>query len=156
MPTIKIKDEPVFVCRDPDHAPHSQRVFSPGTWQHTCPSCAKVTTFRVEGASLRAERIPVQNTSCWDCGAEGHLYCGRALPVQKPPETLAEYKADLPYRDVIVGPPFGEHVVVKGLPRPTCNRTYVDFQGATRTCLPGGEGCALPLCPASTPPSGGW
>lgn len=41
-------------------------------------------------------------------------------------------------------------------PQPRCNGTYVDFQGADRECLRGGEGCMLPKCRGVTPPSGGW
>lgn len=39
---------------------------------------------------------------------------------------------------------------------PVCDGTYVDFQGAQRQCLPGGEGCTLPGCVGTQPPSGGW
>lgn len=37
-----------------------------------------------------------------------------------------------------------------------CTGRYVDFQGATRACLPGGEGCGLSGCAAAHGPQGGW
>ena len=37
-----------------------------------------------------------------------------------------------------------------------CVGAYVDFQGVPRTCLAGGEGCALPGCPGAHGPMGGW
>lgn len=46
----------------------------------------------------------------------------------------------------------------RGLP-PECTccvGTYVDFQGADRRCLPGGEGCGLDGCTAAHGPMGGW
>lgn len=37
-----------------------------------------------------------------------------------------------------------------------CTGKYVDFQGAARPCLAGGEGCCLFGCSAAHPPEGGW
>ena len=37
-----------------------------------------------------------------------------------------------------------------------CLGTYVDFQGAERQCLVGGEGCGLTGCHAAHGPMGGW
>ena len=46
MPTKKIKDAPK-PCFHPDHEPPKLRVFEPGEYEHTCPSCGKVTRFTV-------------------------------------------------------------------------------------------------------------
>lgn len=37
-----------------------------------------------------------------------------------------------------------------------CDGSYVDFQGAMRQCLIGGEGCFKIDCPAVHPPQGSW
>lgn len=37
-----------------------------------------------------------------------------------------------------------------------CDGAYVDFQGAARACLPGGEGCGCIGCPSARGASGGW
>lgn len=39
--------EAVPVCFDSQHMPPTMQVFSPGLWEHTCPSCGLVTVFRV-------------------------------------------------------------------------------------------------------------
>lgn len=44
--TIKIADAPI-PCMYPEHNPPSHMVYSPGLWQHTCPSCGKTVRFRV-------------------------------------------------------------------------------------------------------------
>lgn len=46
MPTKKIADAPM-PCLCPDHEPPRNRVFDPGTYEHTCPSCGKKTVFTV-------------------------------------------------------------------------------------------------------------
>ena len=33
------------ICRDPEHSPPSHRVWQPGTWEHTCPSCGNKVVF---------------------------------------------------------------------------------------------------------------
>lgn len=56
--------------------------------------------------------------------------------------------------------PWGEEddrTVGEYLPTPKrCDGTYVDFQGALRDCLTGGEGCCLEGCRARHEPSGGY
>lgn len=49
-----------------------------------------------------------------------------------------------------------ESVLATKLPNYICNGKYVDFQGALRDCLPGGDGCGLNDCPGAHGPSGGW
>ena len=39
-------------CRDPSHDPPGMIVLENGLWEHTCPSCKKVTVFRVERPTL--------------------------------------------------------------------------------------------------------
>lgn len=39
---------------------------------------------------------------------------------------------------------------------PPCVGAYIDFQGAERSCIPGGEGCTRRGCPSTQTPSGGW
>lgn len=45
--------------------------------------------------------------------------------------------------------------VIRELEVPKCDGEYVDFQGATRPCLPGGEGCALAECESAQAAIGG-
>jgi hypothetical protein len=53
MPTRKIEEEPAQEkCRHPEHNPPNMKVFSPGTYEHTCPSCGYTTVFRVRGSTL--------------------------------------------------------------------------------------------------------
>lgn len=44
--TKKIKDFSKH-CLNPSHNPPSHRVYSPGEYEHTCPSCGHVTRFTV-------------------------------------------------------------------------------------------------------------
>lgn len=48
MPLRKIADEKP-PCRHPEHNPPSHIVLSPGTYEHTCPSCGNKLTFHVGG-----------------------------------------------------------------------------------------------------------
>ncbi len=49
MPTKKIADLPrQQYCRHPEHNPPSMIVLPPGIYEHTCPSCGRRVTFRVE------------------------------------------------------------------------------------------------------------
>lgn len=53
MPTRKIR-EPQPMCADPEHNPPGNMVFSPGTYEHTCPGCKRKVVFTVSGPiSLR-------------------------------------------------------------------------------------------------------
>lgn len=45
--TIKIAEPEGRGCNSPSHNPPRHRVYSSGTWQHTCPSCGNVTIFVV-------------------------------------------------------------------------------------------------------------
>jgi hypothetical protein len=48
MSTRKIADLPKrFHCNDRDHNPPIMRVYSPGVYEHTCPSCGKTITFTI-------------------------------------------------------------------------------------------------------------
>jgi hypothetical protein len=52
MPTVKIADpkNPWKLekpCFHPEHNPPSHMVFSPGTYEHTCPGCGNKITFTV-------------------------------------------------------------------------------------------------------------
>lgn len=48
MPTRKIRDlDPQQTCRDPDHDPPKHMVYPVGVYEHTCPTCGKVTVFTV-------------------------------------------------------------------------------------------------------------
>lgn len=51
MPTIKIADiqKP---CRDREHNPPSHMVYDDGVYEHTCPSCGRVTRFTVSNPML--------------------------------------------------------------------------------------------------------
>lgn len=56
MPTRKIAEPDTgpwvahLHCRNPDHNPPNMRVFSPGTYEHTCPGCERKITFVVRGS----------------------------------------------------------------------------------------------------------
>ena len=58
MPTKKISDPFKCVlpqmkeCRSFDHNPPSMQVFEPGTYEHTCSQCGKVSFFIVDKNSL--------------------------------------------------------------------------------------------------------
>lgn len=53
MGTRKIEDiKPP--CTHPGHKPPSYIYFEPGVYEHTCPNCGEVTTFRVEGHYMTA------------------------------------------------------------------------------------------------------
>jgi hypothetical protein len=46
--TRKIADAPAASCFDlQQHSPPTMQVFSPGTWEHTCPTCRRVVVFTV-------------------------------------------------------------------------------------------------------------
>lgn len=52
MPTRKISGDTddqcgLQQCRHPDHNPPGHRVFTPGTYEHTCPKCGNVAVFVV-------------------------------------------------------------------------------------------------------------
>ena len=38
-------------CLSPDHNPPSMIVLSPGTYEHVCPACGRVTVFSVSGVT---------------------------------------------------------------------------------------------------------
>jgi hypothetical protein len=42
----KIK-EPIVPCLSNEHNPQSHMVYSPGTYEYTCPLCGNVTIFTV-------------------------------------------------------------------------------------------------------------
>jgi hypothetical protein len=44
--TRKVADAQI-PCMNPEHKPPSHCVFEPGTYEHTCPSCGKITIFTV-------------------------------------------------------------------------------------------------------------
>jgi len=54
MPTRKIKDipQPEKQCLDMEHYPAQMAVFSPGVYEHECPSCHKKTIFTVNPTGL--------------------------------------------------------------------------------------------------------
>lgn len=52
MPTKKIADWSKRPCAHPEHNPPSLMVFSPGVYEHECPSCHKKVVFSVRGAWL--------------------------------------------------------------------------------------------------------
>lgn len=57
MPTRKIADPPESKpCYSPEHSPPSMMVFAPGTYEHTCPSCGKVTIFTVAAGYCESQR----------------------------------------------------------------------------------------------------
>ena len=51
MPTRKLPDSEFWKnnppCRHPEHNPPNMRVYEPGTYEHTCPACGKITIFVV-------------------------------------------------------------------------------------------------------------
>lgn len=51
MPTRKISDDAsAWVkppCPDREHNPPTMRVFEPGLYEHTCPTCGKTQKFRI-------------------------------------------------------------------------------------------------------------
>lgn len=51
MPTKKIADVPRY-CRHPDHDPPKHMVWSPGVYEHECPSCGYKTRFTVHDTSM--------------------------------------------------------------------------------------------------------
>ena len=52
MPTRKIADIPKDkTCHDENHDPPSMRLWEPGVYAHTCPSCGNVQTFVVPRVS---------------------------------------------------------------------------------------------------------
>ena len=40
-------NDPVCMCKSPDHKPPGMIVLEPGTYEHTCPDCGEITTFTV-------------------------------------------------------------------------------------------------------------
>lgn len=69
MSTIRIGDappepgtkkiaEPPERCRDPEHEPAKHRVYTPGVYQHTCPTCGAQVTFTVR-------------ETCWELRGRG-------------------------------------------------------------------------------------
>lgn len=56
MSTKKIEDDKTWLdkpCRHPEHDPPNMRVWEPGRYVHTCPSCGKETHFTVPLVSWR-------------------------------------------------------------------------------------------------------
>jgi len=53
MPTRKIEDakppcmDHKLPCMDPDHNPPNNMYYSPGTYEHECPSCHEKVVFTV-------------------------------------------------------------------------------------------------------------
>ena len=48
MPIIKIAEpDKQDICTSSEHNPPAHMVYSPGTWEHTCPQCGKKVTFTV-------------------------------------------------------------------------------------------------------------
>lgn len=50
--TRKIADALPPPCRHPEHNPPNMMVFSPGTYEHTCPACGATQIFVVSGMFL--------------------------------------------------------------------------------------------------------
>lgn len=48
MSTRKIAQPIPRPCRDPEHAPPKYRSYTPGTYEHRCPSCGHKTVFTIE------------------------------------------------------------------------------------------------------------
>ncbi len=48
MPTKKVEDW-AHPCLNPEHTPPTMQVFSPGRYEHQCPSCGHKTVFAVPG-----------------------------------------------------------------------------------------------------------
>lgn len=53
--TVRIGDVPgqTEVCRDSEHNLPSYIVYTPGTWQHTCPKCGKKIVFVVPNSTVK-------------------------------------------------------------------------------------------------------
>jgi hypothetical protein len=50
MPTRKVAaPEPQEVCLSPEHDVPTSRCFTPGVWEHECPSCGQKYRFTVCG-----------------------------------------------------------------------------------------------------------
>ncbi len=47
MPTRKIADLPM-PCRHPEHDPPKHVAFSPGLYEHECPSCGRRQYFSID------------------------------------------------------------------------------------------------------------
>ena len=47
MTTIKIAEPPKPPCNNPEHNAPTHMVWSPGTYQHTCPGCGESYEFTV-------------------------------------------------------------------------------------------------------------
>jgi hypothetical protein len=59
MSTRKIRDlDPKETCTDPEHDPPMYMVFSPGVWEHTCPSCGKTVTFTIRNMKYVDRPVP--------------------------------------------------------------------------------------------------
>lgn len=50
--TRKIREIEDVACKSPEHNPPMHRVFSPGEWEHVCPSCGKIHRFIVPLTTL--------------------------------------------------------------------------------------------------------
>lgn len=79
MPTRKLDDETAMPppCRHPDHAPHSQMVYAPGTYEHECPACGQTRRFRVDNGLLESSVAPLRGCSIpqppgWCCTRPFH------------------------------------------------------------------------------------
>lgn len=51
MTLRKLADEPM-PCAHPEHEPPKHIMLSPGTYEHTCPSCLARVIFQVRGVYL--------------------------------------------------------------------------------------------------------
>lgn len=48
LPTKKIAElDPKETCTHREHLPPHHRVYEPGVYEHTCPSCGQITTFTI-------------------------------------------------------------------------------------------------------------
>lgn len=59
MPTQKIGELPKFpfLCEDPDHNPPTMRVFEPGIWEHTCPTCNHKQKFIIYSTGILKDKL---------------------------------------------------------------------------------------------------
>lgn len=58
MSTKKIEGPPPKPCRDPEHFPPKHRSLTPGTHEHTCPTCRHKTVMIIPQVIYEGGDIP--------------------------------------------------------------------------------------------------
>lgn len=80
MPTRKIAEAYIWkkqICHDREHNPPNMMVFSPGTYEHECPSCHVKQVFTIPSQCMARESGGVQCE--FASGHEGGHGCSESI-----------------------------------------------------------------------------